>query len=124
MGHYGVQETKDALDFMLSSHMAYDLAKADGSVDLADLPLLMAPMMKLLPAIQGLDKVPGELGDLDDAELKEVCDWAKALYKLADDEVEAKVEGALKVFLVVAQYYSSFKKHEEPTPETPTEPSE
>lgn len=106
----GTKELKELLALPLSIHMAYDLAMADGKLDLADLALLMGPAMKIGPALQGIDKVPGELKDMDDAEKKDVLDWAKTMYNISDDVLEKKVEDALGLALHIAQFVGKLVK--------------
>ena len=109
------QELKDVLAFALSVHMAYDKAKADGKIDLTDLPLAVGPIMKLLPAIDGISKVPAELKDLTDEERDALMEWAKAEYDIADDALEALVEGGIALALHVAQYVGALLPDEAPT---------
>jgi len=92
------------LAFAMSMHKSYEGAQADGKIAVDDLPHLMDPMMKLLPAIQAAKNVPAEIKDLSDQERSDLMVWAKAEYDIADDVLEAKVEAGLAMVLHLASF--------------------
>ncbi len=91
----GNQETYEVLSAALSFHQAVELAKADKKIDLADLPLLLVPLMKLPPAISGIDKCLTELKSMNPTVRAEMLAKLGAEYDIADDVLEYKVEAAI-----------------------------
>ena len=63
-----------------------------------------------------VSKVPKSIKDLDDASKKDVLDWAKANYDIADDALEAKVEAALELALHSAQFVGKLLPADPPAP--------
>lgn len=111
---YGIKELKELLDFGLSLGMAVDKSYAnDGKITLIDAALLLTPAMKAPAAFSGLDIALLELKDLDDAEKQELQEHVKASFDIADDKLEAIVEGALSVAISVAKVLALLKKSNE-----------
>lgn len=88
----------------LSLHMAIDKAKADGKIDLADLPLLVDPLMKLIPAIPAVTGAMEKIKTLTPQERMDLNAKIKAVYDIADDELEAKVEEGMALLLHIGQF--------------------
>ncbi len=89
----GVKETKELISLGIALEKAVVAAKADGKIDINDLPLLLAVLPKLQPAIDGIDQIPAELKDLSAPEAADVVAYVMA--ELAIGEGKAK-EVALK----------------------------
>jgi len=106
----GNKELKDVLAGLFSLHMAYDRAAADGKVDLSDLGQLIDPISKLPAAIGGAKLALEQLKGLDDAEKKEVMDFVKASYDIADDVLEMKVEQGIDAALGLAKFIGILKE--------------
>jgi len=104
MEKLGVAGIKKVLAFPLSLHMAYDLAKADGKVDINDLGHLMKPGMTLAGAVPMAKQAYAELKDLDETERADIMQWAQAEYDIKDDVLEAKVEAGLKLAMDIALF--------------------
>jgi hypothetical protein len=109
MQAYGIDKLKAVLAFPISLAMAYDLAKADGSVDYKDLPLLMGPSMKAIPAFQAAtgDAFP-QLKDLDAEENAQLQSWLKSEFDIADNVVEQRLEDAFEIMGRLAVFVASF----------------
>lgn len=99
-----IDKIKTVIAFPLSLHMSFDKAKADGEVNLKDLPLLMEPAMKLIPMVGALGGVMVQIKDLSNAEKDTLNSWVKTTYDISDDALEKKIEGAVALALHVAQF--------------------
>lgn len=111
MEKYGVKELKELLAFVLSLGMAVDKSLAnDGKITLLDAANLLDPAMKAPAAFAGLDIALLELQDLSDDEKKELQEFVQASFDIADDKLEAVVEGALGVAISVAKVLAMLKK--------------
>jgi hypothetical protein len=107
---YPVKETKELLRPVYSLLGAIMASKADGTINLLDFPHFIPVLTELGPAIDGIDKVPSELGDLTEAEGQELLDDAKLyLPQVGAADLVAKVNAALKVAVAVAAAYAVFK---------------
>ena len=91
----GIKETKDALLFGISMAMAIDETTQDG-FQWTDVLSLIKPMVKLPAAIAGIQNVPAELADLDEAERTELVEAIKEL-EFASEFSEEIAEQALRV---------------------------
>ena len=100
----GTKAIKDFLALPMSIHMAVDKANEDGTINFADLGLLVDPGMKGGPFLSSLSCIPKEISDLNDEELVDVQEWAKDEYNLTNDQVEGIVESAFGLALHLAQF--------------------
>ena len=91
----GIKETKEALFFGISMAMAIDETTQDG-FQWTDVLSLIKPMVKLPAAIAGIQNVPAELADLDEAERTELVEAIKEL-EFASEFSEEIAEQALRV---------------------------
>lgn len=111
-----VTELKDVVSFVCALANGADKALADGKVTLDDAFLMLAPIQKVIPAFVGIQKVPAELKDLDQAEADELREMVKAELDLTNDTTEVMVENilgaALKIGAVIAE---ATKPKEAPT---------
>lgn len=90
-GKFGVKETKElfALGFALAK--AGKDVMADGKVNFLDLGVVIELFPKVAPAIDGIEQVPSELGELDEAEEKELLAFAaEKLPTVVDNELLKK----------------------------------
>lgn len=72
MGLYGIKETKEAITLIGATINMGDAAMADGKIDFADLPHLMA-LIPVAPAgVEGMGSVGDEMKDMDGDERKEL----------------------------------------------------
>lgn len=109
----GIDELKDVIRFGISLGESVDQALADGKFDITELGLLMTPIMQIGPAFTGIDKVGGEIKDLDEAELAELKLFVEEELDLANDKVEEIIEKALGIGVQVYGLVQLFSKKEE-----------
>lgn len=110
MEKYGIKETKEALSFLFTVGMAYDKAQADGDVTFTDGYFLIDPLMKAVPAFDKINEVGREMADLSEEEKKELHDFVKAEFNIADDKLEETIEEAVTVIAPLASFLLKFKK--------------
>ena len=102
----GVKESKDMLALAFSLGKVIKEAKAnDGKVDAKDLMLLMQIIPTLGPAIEGMDKIPAEIKDIDVEEAKELLVYAgeQVGEMFSEEELVKKINAGLEVGLSVAK---------------------
>lgn len=109
-GQYGVKETKEVLDGVFAGVAAFQSAKEDGKIDLADIQHLIPLFVTLAPAIDKIDQMPKELGELDQADADDILAHASVkLPGLVGLELAKKVNAALKVAVAVGQLIAELK---------------
>ncbi len=108
---YGIKETSEMFDAVISTKKAYESSVADnGKVDFPnDVLNFIDPLTKLPTAINGADKIPKELGDLNQAEIEQLAEkfgdvvyderYQRAFYGLviAGDAIKEIVTGEKQV---------------------------
>lgn len=97
--HQGTKELTELLDGVLAVVKAgMDIAK-DGKVGFDDISHVVGLVPKLVPAFDGLAKLPGEVSDLSAEEAAALI--AHVMANLAVDDAKAKaiVEASLKVLV-------------------------
>ena len=96
---YGIQETKELLDFIFSLAEAIKKSAADGKFSWTDGLNFIDPLKKLAPAIDNIDQVGAEILDLDGDEFSELVTYVEEKWNLKDEEdgvtVDEKVEDAI-----------------------------
>ena len=96
---YGIQETKELLDFIFSLAEAIKKSAADGKFSWSDGLNFIDPLKKLAPAIDNIDQVGAEILDLDGDEFSELVSYVEEKWNLEDEEdgatVDEKVEDAI-----------------------------
>lgn len=103
----GVKELSDVVKFVCATASAVAEAAKDGKVSLGDATALVPLLYKLPSAVDGFDKIPGEVADLDDAELQDLLLLVKNELNLPNHKLEEAVEDALGIAL---QLYALVKK--------------
>jgi hypothetical protein len=109
----GTKELKELVKFAIEMGEAVDKALVDKKFTVDELGLLIAPLMQIGPAFEGLDQVGGEIKDLSEAELAELSAFVKEELDLENDKVEAIVEKAIEVGTCIYSLVQLFKKEEE-----------
>ena len=69
-----ISDVKDVAILAGSLGVAVDKSLADKKFTTGDMIYFVKPMMKMPKAIEGANKIPAQLADMDPAEGKEVCD--------------------------------------------------
>lgn len=94
---HGIKETKEALDLALGAVKAGLAVSADGKVDLNDLSHVLALVPKIQPAIDQIELVPKELGDLDAAEAAELVAHIATNLQVTDEKAKIYIASGLKI---------------------------
>lgn len=105
-----MKELKEALGFAIS--LMEDVAESaeDGKFTLMDIVNFRDSIFKAGEAIDGANKILGEIKALDEAKKAELVAWVKADFDIAQDGIEAKIEGAIQIALGIAMYAVTFLK--------------
>lgn len=98
----GIKELKEALKLAIEGVKAGIKVAEDKKVDLADLPHVMGLLMFVGPGLEGIDKIPAELMDLNGEEGAEVVAYVAA--ELSIDDVKAKAIAVAAVKAAVHNY--------------------
>lgn len=69
---FGTKETSDFFDLADEVIASVDRAKADGVVNVWDIPTFLGVPVKMITAFQGIEKVDDELADLSPEEVAEL----------------------------------------------------
>ena len=98
---YGIQQTKELLDFIFSLVEAIQKSTADGDFSWSDGLNFIEPLKKIAPALDDIEQVIPEVMDLDASEWNELVDYVQANFNLEvsedeDTDIETKNEEALK----------------------------
>lgn len=91
---YGIEETKDLFVAGIALKNAIKAAKEnDGKIDLlTDWPQFAQVLPAMFSVVQGGDKIPAELGDLDESEIAEL---RELFGEIVDDPVYGKLFAGL-----------------------------
>lgn len=107
-GQFGVKETKELLDLGFAVVEAGKGVMADGKVTFTDVAYVVPVFPKLEAGLAGAALAPKELGELDEADEKELLDYTKAKLPgaISDELLRAKVFAYLRVGLAFAHALS------------------
>lgn len=94
----GIKELKEAVVFIGLLATAIDKSTKDG-LSYDDAPTFLPVMMQAPQAFAGVDEIPAEFKDLDDAERKEIVVAIKDNLDLEDDVAENVAEQAFATVL-------------------------
>jgi len=120
----GIKETKELLKFIIDLGEAIDIAMIDKKFEIGELALLMAPLMQVGPAFEGLELLGGELKDLSEVEMMEISAYVKDELNLQSDKLEEIIEKGLSIGVMLYGFIGLFKKEEEaPVEPAPVEPT-
>jgi hypothetical protein len=104
MSQYGIDETKDVVKLLMSVAKGVQKSLADdGKLTFGDLGNFTDAIFKLVPAIQGIEKVPHELKDLDASEVEQLKNLVLAEMPEVGDKWTIIVENALHTIWSVYQ---------------------
>lgn len=92
----GIQETKDLIKMGAAFGEAIYEAGKDSEWTLGDYKHFLPVLGDVIPAVSGIEKVPAELKDLDEAEKQELFSYFSEEFDIPDDLIEAFVENALE----------------------------
>ena len=106
----GIKETKDVVIAIGKFGSAGGNVLADGRVGITDIVYLYEPLTALAAAADGAAGVPGELADLDAAELEDLQATFAREFDLPADAVELVVERAVDVAVGLVELLLSFRR--------------
>lgn len=93
----------------------------DGKLTLTDLPNFFPTLLKVVPAIEGIENVPFYIKAISQEEAAELITFIKTELDLEDDKAEKFIEDAVRIvldiWLVVKQYFIKTSTTEEPNTE-------
>lgn len=112
MEKHGIKELKEVVKFIIELGEAIDLALADKKFEVAEISLLIAPLMQVGPAFEGLDKLGDEIKDLSEVEAAELVAYVKEELDITSDKVEFMIEKALELGVMIYSFVNLFKKEE------------
>lgn len=113
-----LKETKEAFVFVIALVKAIDISINDGDekLGLEDVPNFFPAFFKLMPAIEGADRIPMELKAVDPAEAQNFKEWLKVELDLKDDKIEEAIEDGFAIILDIYMFWKKYVAKEEPLP--------
>jgi len=110
-GVYGVKNTIEAVDLGLSIGVAVKNARADGTIDAADVVHLIPAVAKVGPAVADAALIPKEVGELDAEDATQIVASVQSrLPELGDARAVAIAGKSLAVAVAVAELVSEIRK--------------
>lgn len=110
----GIEEVLDAVDFSVSFANAIVLSYADGQLSLSDFGYAVAPFMKIPTVLTGINAIPAELSDLDEAELEQIITKVQNDLQIDDKKARNIVVKALRFAYATYDLVRAFKVESQP----------
>ncbi len=101
---YGIKETKEMLDFLVSVVQGAIDSAMDGKLDLWDLRNFFQALKKVGPAFKDCSKIGQELSDLSHAEIEELEELVNAELKIPIPGVDHVVKQAITLVLELLKF--------------------
>lgn len=101
-----IDNLKELVSLVFEMGEAISESLEDGKISIMDAPHFVGIFKKIGPALEGIDEIPAELADIDDAELDELIDFISEEFDIDNEELEAKVEEGLELGLKLAHFVS------------------
>lgn len=102
----GVKETTELVKFLAALGNATDTALEDGKVNLFDITLFLGLIPGISPALNGINEVPAELGDLDNTERSYIVQELERTLLLRNFVTEQLVEKGFDLALHFVEFVS------------------
>ena len=110
---YGIQETKELLSFVFSLAEAIKKSNADGDFNWRDGLNFIEPLKRLGPAIDNIEDIIPEIGDLDANEWNELITYVSEQWDLdnsdSDDDLSERIEDGLNAGIELVRMTQLFK---------------
>ena len=110
---YGIQETKELLSFVFSLAEAIKKSNADGDFNWSDGLNFIEPLKRLGPAIDNIEDIIPEIGDLDANEWNELITYVSEQWDLdnsdSDDDLSERIEDGLNAGIELVRMTQLFK---------------
>lgn len=100
----GLKETKEVIIFTAKLGNAIGKSLADGKITFTDAANFIDPLMKLPAAFAGIENVPAELSDMNEADRQELIQVAKDEFDLDNDKAEILIEDTFELGTLLGQY--------------------
>lgn len=104
----GNKDFKELVVFMALLGSAADRATQDG-LQVSDVQYLMPPMMAAPEAFKGIENIPAEAKDIDQAELLDINQAVGGALDLHDDKLEVVVEKAIGAVINLYGVYTEIQ---------------
>jgi hypothetical protein len=111
-----IKETKELVSWVCGLGNALGTSLEDGKISLTDLFKFVAVLNSSSAAFQGIDAIPTELKDVDEAEKNELLALVKAEFDIPQDSVEKYAEAGLVAASKLYDVYLLFKQLQEVKP--------
>ena len=110
---YGIQEPKELLSFVFSLAEAIKKSNADGDFNWRDGINFIEPLKRLGPAIDNIEDIIPEIGDLDANEWNELITYVSEQWDLdnsdSDDDLSERIEDGLNAGIELIRMTQLFK---------------
>ena len=110
---YGIQETKELLSFVFSLAEAIKKSNADGDFNWRDGLNFIEPLKRLGPAIDNIEDIIPEIGDLDANEWNELITYVSEQWDLdnsdSEDDISVRIEDGLNAGIELIRMTQIFK---------------
>ena len=110
---YGIQETKELLSFVFYLAEAIKKSNADGDFNWRDGLNFIEPLKRLGPAIDNIEDIIPEIGDLDANEWNELITYVSEQWDLdnsdSDDDLSERIEDGLNAGIELVRMKQLFK---------------
>jgi len=109
----GIEETKELLEFVFSLAEAIKKSNADGEFNWRDGLNFIEPLKRLGPAIDNIEEIVPEIGDLDAEEWAELVEFVSSRWDLdtgdGDDDLSDRIEDGLNAGIELVRMTQLFK---------------
>lgn len=105
----GIQDLKDVVAFgaKFGNGIGESLSD-DGKITLGDMANFMPAVLSVPAALEGIENIPAEIKDLDEAELVELVAFVDEEFDIPQDDAEEFIEESLHVASVVLAYVKKY----------------
>lgn len=101
----GIKETKEVVRFGCAILNACGKSMQNGQIDLKDIYHFLGVYRLANDALQGIEKVPAELKDLDQKELETIKTLIISEFDIPQEEAEQFIESGLKIAFEIARFF-------------------
>lgn len=107
-GQYGMEETLDVVDAVLSLFTAIWEAKTnDGKISIGDILLFITPLTKLPAAFEGAALIPLEVGEMDDEDREELLNFVQSKVTVGNEKAELILNKIFETLSSGVQLYNA-----------------
>lgn len=104
----GTKELTEVVDLGLAGVDAFIKIKADGKVDLNDLPLALNFLTQIGPALDKIDQVPAEIKDLSVEEASALTAHVMAKLSIGEEAAIEKINAVFGLLIAGLRCYKAF----------------